>query len=119
MLATTVAPAEVASADISCSRSPLRSRPNSSATIRALSPVAGRSNKISAPRPERSASPGLAAKRRSPGANAGAADRGDDQASDSGPWFWCGITTGREGTTVEIACLYTICVTVFLSSTTY
>ena len=30
-----------------------------------------------------------------------------------------GILTARAGTTVEIACLYTICVTVFLSSTTY
>ena len=31
----------------------------------------------------------------------------------------CGIATERAGTTVEIACLYTICVTVFFSSTTY
>ena len=29
------------------------------------------------------------------------------------------MATERAGTTVEIACLYTICVTVFLSSTTY
>jgi hypothetical protein len=29
------------------------------------------------------------------------------------------MATGRDGTTVEIACLYTICVTVFLSRTTY
>ena len=31
----------------------------------------------------------------------------------------CGIVMARAGTTVEIACLYTIWVTVFLSRTTY
>jgi len=41
------------------------------------------------------------------------------QASLSFDGAPCGMATERAGTTVEIACLYTICVTVFLSRTTY
>ncbi len=52
-------------------------------------------------------------------------DRGGDRSDPvklrrrSPGGAWCGIATERAGTTVEIACLYTICVTVFLSRTTY
>src|SRR5690606_25649924 len=44
--------------------------------------------------------------------------RGDSSADQASPPSWT-ILTGRAGTTVEMACLYTICVTVFLSRTTY
>ena len=111
----TSAPADSASAFSSASRSAGSPSPKSSSTSSARSPPCGRSNMRGVDGCRTARRRGRARTRRCGGRRI----RPAVAVKLRGRCPACGIVTARAGTTVEIACLYTICVTVFLSRTTY